>query len=52
MAKIGAVFLLAYLLFGTVAGDWAMHGPTTAGYGVTGRAKTSQRGALQNRPVS
>ena len=33
MAKIGSVFLLAFLLFGTVAGDWAMRGPTTADYG-------------------
>ena len=31
--KFAAVFVLAYLLFGTVAGDWAMHGPTTTGYG-------------------
>lgn len=31
--KIAAVFILPYLLFGTVAGDWALRGETTAGYG-------------------
>lgn len=31
--EIAAVFVLAYLLFGTVAGDWAMRGQTTAGSG-------------------
>jgi hypothetical protein len=33
MAKIGAVFLMAYLLFGTVMEDYTIHGPTTAGCG-------------------
>jgi hypothetical protein len=33
LMRFAAFFVLAYLLFGTVAGDWAKHGPTTAGYG-------------------
>ena len=33
MAKIAAVFLLFYLIFGTVAGDWCLHGHATAGSG-------------------
>lgn len=31
--KIGALFVLPYLLFGTVAGDWAIGGPDSAGHG-------------------
>ncbi|HEX4795974.1 MAG TPA: hypothetical protein VH370_19455 [Humisphaera sp.] len=33
MAKIGATFLLAYLIFGTMAGDWLKHGQATLGCG-------------------
>lgn len=31
--KIAAVFILPYLLFGTVADDWVLRGETTADYG-------------------
>lgn len=33
MMKFAAIFVLGYLLFGTVAGDWMLRGRDTAGHG-------------------